>query len=478
MKKRETVLWFFTFLALLVGICACSARPKNYIVSESDGGAYEVDEYIVEISKVFEMIKRYYVEEVDSQKLYEGALRGMVAALEDPHSTYWDKETFEAAQKGMIRGDFGGVGLYINKPNPASLTAESLITDFYINVVAPIRGTPGYRADIHAGDFITHIDGESVAELTSDEAVGKLTGEVGTDVMLTILRGKGIVFDVTLTRAKIEVPSCESAMLDNGIAYLRILSWTQHTAKAVEEALSTFKKVDYTKLIVDLRENGGGLLDSATEISNFFLSDGTIVSTRYREDAGFTDQVIEANSYQTKVPKDVEVVVLIDKGTASASEIFAGALQDSKRATLIGSTSFGKGSVQVPFALGYEDSLKITVGRYYTPLGKNIDQVGITPDIEVPVEEYSDEELISFATLLNDKLIDLFLEENPVQEGAPIEAFLKELKEKEIVLEERLIRKLIRNKYDRKMDFPPVYDLEFDLTLQEAVEFFSNTDET
>lgn len=480
MKKRERMIWIFPVLALIVGIGACSAQPSGGLYLPTSGESSldkESREFLSEIDKAFAMIKKYYVEDVDSRMLYEGALRGMMAALEDPHSIYWDEEVFRGMQKDLIRGDYGGVGLYINKPNPKSLTAESDITDLYIQVIAPIRGTPGYFADLHAGDFITHIDGESVADLTSQQAVEKLTGEVGTDVMVTILRGKSVTFDVTLTRAKIEVPTIESDVMANGLGYLRLTSWTQHTAKDVEEALVNFLESGCHGLIVDLRENGGGLLEAAVEISNFFISDGPIVSTRYRASVQFQDMSFEANSFQTKLKPDFPVVVLIDKGSASASEIFAGAMQDSGRARIIGNTSYGKGSIQVPFPLAYNDSVKMTVGRYYTPSGKNIDQVGIVPDIELPVEELTDEELDSLQTLISEKLIDNFVEANPNHKNADVNGFVSGLPAKGIRLKERLVKKLIRNKYHRKMDFPPVYDLEYDMVLQKAVEVLLEGDQ-
>lgn len=474
MKIRERWFYLFRVLILLVSVSSCFAQEKKQGITPHDFLDKESKEFLEELDKAFLMIKQYYVEDVDSKKIYEGALRGMMGALDDPHSVYWDQGMYQEMKKGVIQGDYGGVGLYINKPNPKALNADAPITDFYINIVAPIRGTPGYAADLHAGDYITHIDGESVVELNSDQAVGKLTGEVGSEVLITVLRNESIVFDVTLKREKISVPTTESAMIKKGLAYMRISSWSQHTAKDVLKLLQNFEEEGYQSLIIDLRENGGGLLDSAVQISNYFISKGDIVSTRYRSTTDFPDQVFSADSFQTKVNSKLPIVVLIDKGSASASEIFAGAMQDSKRATIIGSTSYGKGSIQIPFPLRYNDSIKMTVGRYYTPSGKNIDKVGIIPDIEVEEEVFAEEELASFQKLMNEKLIDKYVAENPTPNKTKEDLFLSELKKQEISLKDRYVRKLIKNKYNRKMDFPPVYDLEFDITLQKAVEFLSN----
>lgn len=464
---KRAIPIFYIMLFVVVG---CYGQEKGVKNQPKDVLDKASKEFLEELDKAFVMIKQYYVEEVDSQKLYEGALRGMLSALGDPHSVYWDQDTYKDMKKGVLEGDYGGVGLYINKPNPKNLTPDSPITDYYINIVAPIRGTPGFNADLHAGDYITHIDGESVVELDSDQSVKKLTGEVGTEVFITVLRNESIVFDVTLVREKIEVPTIESAIMENNLGYLRLISWSSHTADDVMKALEEFNEAKCKGLIIDLRENGGGLLDSAVSISNFFISKGDIVSTRYRKTTEIPDQVFKANSFQTCVDKNLPIVVLIDNGSASASEIFAGAMQDSKRAKIIGSTSYGKGSIQIPFPLKFADSIKITVGRYYTPSGKNIDKVGIVPDIEVPIEKLTEEEIASLQKIISDKLIDTYVSENPVRNKSKEDLFILKIKKDGIKLEDRVIRKLIQNKYHRKMDFPPVYDLEYDLVLQKAVE--------
>ncbi len=472
MKKRERMIWFFPLLALFVGFGACSAQAKEKMLfpkSEEQTLDKESQKFLKEMEKAYAMIKEFYVEDVDSRALYEGALRGMMDSLEDQHSVYWDKKTFKEMKKSTLRGDYGGVGLYINKPNPKSVKLDSPLTDYYIQIIAPIKGTPGYYADLHSGDFITHINGETVVELTSQEAVEKLTGKVGTKVEVTILRGE-VVFDVTLKRAKIEVPTIEYAMMENGIGYLQLIGWTKHTVDDVKKALKEFEEQNYQALIVDLRENGGGLLDAAAKISNFFISEGTIVSTRYRAKERFSGNVIAANRFGTIVPESVDIVVLVDNGSASASEIFAGAMKDSKRAIIIGQKTYGKGSIQVPFQLDYDDSIKLTVGRYYTPSGENIDKIGIIPDIEVEKEEFSKEEVKAFQKLMNDKLVDNFVKDHPTQNDAETQKFIDKIQKEGIDLSDRVIRKLVRNKYYRKMDFPPVYDLEYDTVLQRAVE--------
>ncbi len=423
--------------------------------------------FLENISELYDYIKEDYVDVPDEKLLYEGAMKGMLEALGDPHSTYLSKREIDELSKNTTRGEYGGIGIYINKLPPKSLNKNSLPTDGYITIIAPFEGSVGYREGLHAGDFITHVNGESVIPMTSDEAVSKMTGKPGTDVTLTILRGDSLVFDVVITREVIQVPSEKHSMIGD-IGYLKIINWTGHSPERIKEVLEGFNKEKYKGLIIDLRSNPGGLLSSAVDITDYFLSEGTIVSTKGRtEDSKMS---YDASESETIVPEDMPVVIIIDEGSASASEIFAGALKDTKRATIVGETSFGKGSVQTVYPF-YKtgDAMKLTIAKYYTPSGVNIDKVGIKPDVEVKEPELTEEEIKDLIEIYSDRLISKFVKDNPKPSNKDISNFSEELKSKGISINSRSLKKMIKNEQYRKMDFPPVYDLEYDLQLREAV---------
>jgi carboxyl-terminal processing protease len=297
-----------------------------------------------------------------------------------------------------------------------------------------------------------------------------LRGEPGTSVTMSILRGKSMRFDVTVTRAVIEVPTVKYAMMSHGIGYLRLIQFTPLTAERAADALRSFEAAGYRALILDLRGNPGGLLQSAVDVANFFISRGPIVSTRSRVPS--ENQVFYASPRRTVVPEKIPVIVLIDRGSASASEILAGALQDTGRARLVGEKSYGKGSVQWVRNLG-EEGYRLTVARYYTPDGKNIDKVGIVPNVEVKEPQLSDQEEKAVSTIMEQNLLRDFVAAHPQPTEAQIQDFLKELAARKIELGERYVRRLIRNEVNRTNNNPPVYDLEYDSALQKAVELLS-----
>jgi carboxyl-terminal processing protease len=257
-------------------------------------------------------------------------------------------------------------------------------------------------------------------------------------------------------------------MMPGGIGYLRIIQFTPLTVDRVQEALQQFADSGYSSLIIDLRSNPGGLLSGVIDVSDFFLSKGPIVSTRSR--VASENHVFYASSRNTIVPEDLPIVVLIDRGSASASEILAGALQDTGRATIMGENSYGKGSVQQIKRIG-DAGFRLTMSRYYTPLGKNIDQIGISPDVPVQEPELSEEEEQALSRIIEEELIKDFLSRYPDPTDEEIDSFEQELAGKDIQLNDRYIRRLVRNELNRTNNNPPVYDLEFDLVLQEAVNY-------
>lgn len=319
---------------------------------------------------VFERVRSEYVEEVSDEQLIEAAIDGMLTSL-DPHSSYLNKKNF-ADMRVQTRGEFGGLGIEVTTENG------------FVKVISPMDDTPAARAGVQPGDFITHLNDEQIVGLSLNDAVEKMRGPVGSDIKVTIRRQNvAEPIQLNLTRASIKVQSVRFRA-ENNVGYIRISSFNEQTQPGLDKAMAKLKEQLGSKLIgyvLDLRNNPGGLLDQAVSVSDTFLDKGReIVSTRGRGGK-------EGDRYTAKagdVADGLPVVVLINGGSASASEIVAGALQDHKRAIILGTQSFGKGSVQTIIPLqGQQSAMRLTTSRYYTPSGKSIQQLGITPDIEV-----------------------------------------------------------------------------------------------
>ncbi len=321
---------------------------------------------------VFEKIRNDYVEKPDEKKLVEAAINGMLSSL-DPHSSYMDPDSYREMQRST-KGEFGGLGIEVTEE------------DGLIKVVSPIDDTPASKAGLLSGDIIAAIDGATTQGMTLDQAVDKMRGPIGSSVTLKIARGpKKELKDYKITRAIIEVQSVRGHVEDGDIGYIRITQFTEKTGGGLRSTMEKLKsEIPADKLkgyILDLRNNPGGLLDQSIEVVNDFVDKGEIVSTRGRNPD-------DAQRFSARPGDDLSdgkpLVVLINGGSASASEIVAGALQDHKRATLIGTRSFGKGSVQTIMPLGDDNgALRLTTARYYTPSGRSIQAKGITPDIQV-----------------------------------------------------------------------------------------------
>ena len=362
-------------LMLLVPVVANSAPKKEKeepIVHLTDAQIYEE---LKKLALVFETARDKFVEEADERKMLEGAMNGMLAAL-DPHSSYLSKEDFkEFTDKS--HGEFGGLGIQITSDKGA------------IRVISPIDDTPAAKAGIQSGDYITHIDGEQVFDMTLNQAVKKMKGKPGTKVKLTILHSGEEPKELTLKRAIIKVKSvkfsekADSAAMDDDklakIGYIRISDFGATTTKELHNAIKDLEKKNVVGYVLDLRNNPGGYLAAAVSVSDTFLNEGEIVSTRGKEKTDIERMFAKPGDLTNGKP----IVVLINHGSASASEIVAGALQDNGRGLVMGSQSFGKGSVQQQKPLGDGSAIHITIARYYTPSGKSIQNEGITPDVEV-----------------------------------------------------------------------------------------------
>ncbi len=347
---------------------------------------------------VMEKTKNSYVEEVTDKKLIESAINGMLSSL-DPHSSYLDAKSFKYMSE-QTKGKFGGLGIEV--------TMESGL----VKVISPIDGNPAQKAGIKSGDYITAIDGQQVMGMTLDEAVSKMRGKLGTKVKLTIRRPSEKPFDVTLKRSEIKIQSVKDEIKGGDVIYVRISSFNEDIDKMVEKAVASAQKKLKNKakgLVLDLRNNPGGLLDQAIAVSDLFLEQGEIVSTRSRNE----EDNIKYSAKAGDILKGLPIVVMINDGSASASEIVAGALQDHKRAIILGEKSFGKGSVQTLIPLAKYGAMRLTTARYYTPSGRSIQAKGIEPDVEVKpakVEvienEYERSEAELKNALKNDGIVD------------------------------------------------------------------------
>jgi carboxyl-terminal processing protease len=320
-------------------------------------------------SDVFGRIKNDYVESVEDKDLLENAIRGMLTGL-DPHSSYLDVEQFKELQVGTT-GQFGGLGIEVGMENG------------FVKVIAPIDDTPAQRAGVKAGDLVIRLDDTPVKGMSLNDAVKIMRGEPGTDIELTIVReGLDKPLQITITRDIIKVKSVKRRSLEPGYGYLRISQFQSKTADYLEDAISDLKKENDDNLkglVLDLRNNPGGVLNGAVAVSDAFLTKGLIVYTEGRID----DSRLRFNATPDDLLDGAPIVVLVNQGSASASEIVAGALQDHKRAIILGSKTFGKGSVQTILPLSGGTALKLTTARYFTPSGRSIQAEGITPDIQL-----------------------------------------------------------------------------------------------
>ncbi len=317
---------------------------------------------------VFERIRSDYVEEPGDSDLIESAINGMLTSL-DPHSSFMNAKAFQD-MRVQTRGEFGGLGI------------EVTMEDGYVKVVTPIDDTPAAKAGVQPGDLITHLDGEQIQGLTLNEAVEKMRGAVKEPLTVTIRRGDGAPFDITIIRDIIKIRSVRFR-LEDGIGYIRLTQFTDQTYDGLKDAIAEIKQTlpedELKGYVLDLRNNPGGLLDQAIAVSDAFLERGEIVSTRGRNNED--SQRFSARSGDLIDGKPI--IVLVNGGAASASEIVAGALQDHRRATILGTRSFGKGSVQTIIPLGSEGAMRLTTARYYTPAGRSIQAKGIVPDIRI-----------------------------------------------------------------------------------------------
>ena len=365
--KTRTQNYLLLITGLMLGVLI-SIGHGVFAEREASRATLPVEE-LRTFSDVFGRIKNDYVESVEDKDLLENAIRGMLTGL-DPHSSYLDAEQFKELQVGTT-GQFGGLGIEVG------------MEDGFVKVIAPIDDTPAQRAGVKAGDLVIRLDDTPVKGMTLSDAVKVMRGKPGTDIKLTIVReGMDKPLQITITRDIIKVKSVKYRMLEPEYGYLRISQFQSKTANNLVKAMDALKKENdgpLKGLILDLRNNPGGVLNGAVAVSDAFLEKGLIVYTEGR----LPDSSLRFNATPDDVSDGAPIVVLVNQGSASASEIVAGALQDHKRALIIGAQTFGKGSVQTILPLSGGTALKLTTARYYTPSGRSIQAEGITPDIEL-----------------------------------------------------------------------------------------------
>lgn len=449
LRKRSFHIAFIAFLAgIFIGVniaFTVSAQEPSF-------------KYLDFFHQVYQLIRNEYVEQPDSKNLFYGAIRGMIASLNDPFSRFLDEQEYSQL-KEETSGEFIGVGIEISAKNGD------------IVVVSPIEGTPAMKAGIQPGDIIYKVDNKPIKNKNINDIVSMIRGKPHTKVTLSIIReGIDEPIDVELERLPIKLQTVNYAVIDStGVGYLRIKVFSEDTATEVKKALQYFKNNNINKCIIDLRWNPGGLLDQAITISDMFLPKGTmIVSTRGR-DAKETLQEYRASSNPLFTGT---CVILVNKGSASASEIVSGALKDNNRAKLLGEKTFGKGSVQKFFNLDENTGITLTIAKYYTPSGVSIHGIGIQPDYTISMATISKEEQKQINILIKEKILEKFISTHTKYDEPTKQEFKQLLEKNGIKLSDSTANFILKSEIYR-FTKRPLYDLEFDNQLTEAIKILN-----
>ena len=428
----------------------------------------EITQNIRKLELLYRLVERDFLFDIDHKAVYEEMAKGLFEGLKDEYSAYIvSKESTDFSEDTL--GTYGGIGAYISK-NYLDYRDFSDPKTYMINITSVFPGSPAESAGLMSGDLISHIDGEPVDDLEADEASKSLKGEAGTVVVLTIKRGD-VTFDVKVTRKNVQIPTVSASKLDNNIGYVQITQFTESTAKQVQEELMNININSLSSLIIDLRNNPGGIVDSTLRIADMILDDGKIVQIHSKNVE--RDKVYVA-SKSTLIPKDLPIVLLVNGGSASSSEILAGALKDNNRATLIGTTTYGKGLIQVvsPFEDGY---YTLTWSQYKTPNGDDIHKVGIPVDIEIQGMKVDEENMESYLEFINSGVAETFAKENPAGAEQDYKKFIEQYMPKDAPLDELVYRIVLRREYLRELPFEerPLADIDFDPVLKRAVDFLT-----
>ena len=472
--RRSTIKRLGLFLiAFLILLPLCAGGSAEQLLAAPAGSLFSSDRTIdaigsdlASLERLYRYVDSIYIEEIDRTKMFNDLASALIASLEDPYSFYIPPTKAKEYQE-ETSGVYGGIGTYLSKPSPESKDPADPST-YMITIVSPFPGSPAQRAGLLAGDLISHIDGEEVDDLNSYEASGKLKGEPNTSVTVTVYRG-GTSFDLTLVRERITTPTVDSGVIEGDIGYIALSEFSPQTGVQMLEHVRKLQDQGVVGLIIDERNNSGGAVDGALQSANIFLEDGAKIVTIQARKGTKRDQRYLSTG-KAAFSAELPIVILVNGGSASSAEIFAAAMQQNGRATLIGSKTFGKGIVQDVFRFG-EGFAQVTTAHFYTPEGENIHEKGIEPDIVVDDIKLADEEIGAYEQLMKEKVIATYVKENPEPSEANIRRFGLTYAERGINAD--VLNLLVRNEYLSKMEYDkrPIADATFDAQLNRAVQF-------
>jgi carboxyl-terminal processing protease len=473
MKKLNTII-LVVVLILLVGQAATATGIDErmlpaFLTGSPNSTSYSKDEIAQNMQKLellYRLVDRDFLFDIDHKEVYESMAKGLFTGLKDEYSAYIVSQEASDFNEDTT-GIYAGIGAYISK-NYLEYRDFSKPSTYMVNISSVFPGSPAESAGLRSGDLVSHIDGEAVDDWEATDASKALKGQPDTPVVLTVVRGDN-TFDVTVIRKIVSVPTVSVDWIEDGIFYLRITQFTTKTAEQVQKELSDALKKGMSALILDFRENPGGIVESTLNIADMFLKDQVIVQVHSKNEHS---NRVYTSSAQTLIPTDLPMVTLVNKGSASSSEILSGALKDNKRATLIGSTTFGKGLIQIvsPFGDGF---YTVTTSQYLTPNGDDIHKIGISVDIEVNEPHVDVDQMDDYLDFLNSGLIDKFLEENEVFTEEAVRSFIDENIGEEKPLDDDIYRLVLRREFLAKISLEdrPIADPQYDLTLNRALKF-------
>ena len=422
-----------------------------------------ISEMLYSLGNLYTFLDQNYLWDIDSNKIQINLVKSMVSSLGDEYSYYITPDEADDFKESS-QGDYVGIGTYLTKMNPDYIDPSKPET-YMVVITSPFPGGPADRAGIRAKDMISHVNGEDISKLSANEASRRIRGKEGEDITLTIHRGDS-VFDITLRPETVTTPTTSKTILYDDIGYLFISSFTSHTYENFNKDMTFLLENGAKRIILDLRNNGGGYVDDSLKIANSFISEGKLLTAHFKN----TSKAIVYNATaSTLVPEEYPVIILVNEGTASASEILTAALKENNRATVIGSKTYGKGVMQseIPYLGGY---LCIVTSSYTTPLDHDIHKIGITPDIIVETENYTDDDLKAYEKFMKSDKIKEYQKEPPEYSKENILNFAEENSESGVP--ESLLCLLMRNEYIYSLDYDkrPIADPEFDTALRRAIE--------
>jgi carboxyl-terminal processing protease len=454
MKNKERIFW--VSLTLFLGSFILLPIERAFAISR------EAEKYLQIFHEVSTLIESDFVESVEDKNIFLGAIKGMIGSLGDPHTRFMEEEDFKQLQE-ETRGSFGGVGIEVTQQDGALV------------VITPIDDTPAQRAGMLPQDRIIEINGQSTEKMGIPEAIKVMRGAAGTPVTLKVKRKtQKDPISFTLNRELIKIQFLKSAFLEKEkVGYIRLSQFMgrETTASDFKKIIREFQEKKATGIVVDLRSNPGGLLDLSIDLSDLFLPEGKdIVSVKGRGEKLI--RVYKSTSSQDKI-LDTPVVVLLNNGSASASEIFAGAIQDNKRGTILGNQSFGKGSVQNIYPLSHKTGIALTIQKYYTPSGVSIHKKGITPDLVINQLIPDEDEKNNLDKIMKGNIISTFVAENPGYNDKNSSIFIDQLNKKGFKLRPEVAKYILKREYTIGLP-TPVYDREFDIQLNKAIDLLVN----